>query len=162
MDQKSWIGVAVLGAIIIIVAVIASSGSSDDVKPRDTVNQPQTGADVMVEDQPVVTKPEIPVVTTPTTAATSTTATKPVVTQPAVKSFTLTQVNSHTSADDCWTVVGNSVYDLTPFVMKHPGGVRSISKVCGRDGTAFFEEQHGGQRQAEAALASLKIGVLVQ
>jgi cytochrome b involved in lipid metabolism len=90
-----------------------------------------------------------------------TTSPSPVATQsPAVTSYTLADVAKHKTSTDCWTAVGGNVFDLTPFVSKHPGGVPNISKVCGVDGTALFTAQHGTNQNAQAALASLKIGIL--
>ena len=77
-----------------------------------------------------------------------------------VASFTLAEVARHASATDCWTTVNGNVYNLTPFVSRHPGGVGAISQICGVDGTAAFTDQHGGQRKPEKELAGLEIGNL--
>lgn len=177
MEQKSWIAVGVLAAIIIIgVAIVSSTGDKEEI-----VEQPvNTDRSLIVEEQPVVepteVESEIVATTTPPAAvvpasapsiATSspskpTTANTPTTNAPAVASYTLAQVSVHASANDCWTVVRGNVYNVTSFVRRHPGGVESISQVCGRDGTAFFEDQHGGQKSPESVLASLKVGVLVR
>ncbi|MDB5259332.1 MAG: uncharacterized protein JWO73_540 [Candidatus Taylorbacteria bacterium] len=78
------------------------------------------------------------------------------------KTYTLADVAKHKSQTDCWTAVRGSVYNLSPFVNQHPGGVANIMKICGIDGTAAFEGQHGGQPRPENELASLKIGTLVK
>ncbi len=78
------------------------------------------------------------------------------------KTFTLAEVATHNSAASCYTAVNGGVYDATGFINKHPGGAEKILNLCGKDGSAFFNKQHGGQAQAEATLASLKIGVLAQ
>jgi len=80
----------------------------------------------------------------------------------APKTFTLAEVATHNSAASCYTAVNGGVYDATGFIGKHPGGEENILKLCGKDGSTFFNKQHGGQAKAEAALASLKIGVLTQ
>lgn len=77
-------------------------------------------------------------------------------------SYTMTEVQSANSPSKCWTAVNGKVYDLTPFVNKHPGGVANIIKLCGTDGTAAFAKQHGGQPKPEQELASLQIGILKQ
>jgi cytochrome b involved in lipid metabolism len=74
--------------------------------------------------------------------------------------YTLAQVAMHNSASDCWTTINGSVYNITPFIPDHPGGDR-ILVVCGVDGTSAFEAQHSDNRQANAELATLKIGILV-
>ncbi len=75
--------------------------------------------------------------------------------------YTLADVAKHASPEDCWTTVNGNVYDLTPFVGKHPGG-KDILKVCGIDGTKLFMGQHGGQAKQENQLAGLEIGVLAK
>lgn len=94
---------------------------------------------------------------TPTPApATSTTT-------PATSSasFTLAQVATHNSAESCYTVIRNNVYDLTSWVGEHPGGKKAILGICGRDGTAAFEGQHSGQYRPEQTLATFKIGTII-
>jgi hypothetical protein len=76
--------------------------------------------------------------------------------------YTMAQVAQHANASSCYTAINGSVYDLTSFVNQHPGGAGAILSLCGRDGTASFEAQHGGQRRPESELASLKIGTLAQ
>lgn len=88
-------------------------------------------------------------------------------TQPAVPSkkpgeYTIKEVAMHNSNKSCYTAVNGSVYDLTPFINQHPGGVEAISALCGIDGTVAFLAQHDRQRRPENELASLKIGVLVK
>lgn len=78
------------------------------------------------------------------------------------KTFTFAEVATHNSASSCYTAVNGGVYDATGFINKHPGGAEKILNLCGKDGSTFFNKQHGGQAKAEAALASLKIGILAQ
>jgi cytochrome b involved in lipid metabolism len=81
---------------------------------------------------------------------------------PTPSTYTLSDVVKHATPDDCWTTVDGVVYDLTPFVQKHPGGVRDISKICGTDGTSAFSREHGDDGKANAMLDSLSIGNLAQ
>ena len=37
--------------------------------------------------------------------------------------------------DDCWTAYRGRVYDMTPFMEYHPGGVKYIMSAAGKDGT---------------------------
>lgn len=74
--------------------------------------------------------------------------------------YTLTQVAEHASANDCWSAVGGSVYDLTAWIDQHPGGPQVIEAMCGKDGTASFNGQHEGQGDPAEALADFKIGTL--
>lgn len=82
---------------------------------------------------------------------------------PAVETlYTLAEVALHKTATDCWTAVEGGVFDLTPFVKKHPGGEKNITKICGIDGTKAFAAQHGSTKDAEKALKTLKIGILAK
>ena len=78
------------------------------------------------------------------------------------KTFTAAYVAGNNSASSCYTIVNGGVYNVTSFIGKHPGGEDKILNLCGKDGSAFFNKQHGGQEKAEATLASLKIGTLAQ
>ena len=75
--------------------------------------------------------------------------------------LTLTEIAKHSTAQDCWTAVEGTVYDLTPYLQKHPGGAAALANLCGIDGTAAFRAQHGTQSQPLSDLASLAIGPLV-
>lgn len=78
----------------------------------------------------------------------------------AAQPITADEVALHSTPEDCWTIVSGTVYDLTSFVGRHPGGRSAISQICGADGTELFTGQHGGQGSPERELASLKIGEL--
>ncbi len=81
---------------------------------------------------------------------------------PTPSTYTLSDVAQHAAPSDCWTVVEGVVYNLTPFVQKHPGGVRDISKICGVDGASVFSRKHGDDGKANTMLDSLSIGTLLQ
>lgn len=89
-------------------------------------------------------------------------ATKPTQTQTsqAANTYTLAQVASHNSAASCYSAINGSVYDLTSFVSRHPGGAAAIKSLCGVDGTAAYNNQHGGSGRPASELASLRIGSL--
>jgi cytochrome b involved in lipid metabolism len=78
-----------------------------------------------------------------------------------VVNYTLKDVSLHSSETDCWSAVGDSVYDITAWVGKHPGGRDVIIAMCGIDGTATFNSQHAKSDSAKGALSSYKIGLLV-
>jgi cytochrome b involved in lipid metabolism len=77
----------------------------------------------------------------------------------SLKTYTMSEVAVHKDATSCWSVVNGSVYDLTTWIGKHPGGAVAISLLCGRDGSKDFNEQHGGSAPQESRLATFKIGV---
>jgi cytochrome b involved in lipid metabolism len=91
-----------------------------------------------------------------TPSAEPTTSTDPTT---GVEGITLAEIAKHSTKDDCWTAIDNTVYDLTPYIQKHPGGAGALANLCGIDGTAAFKSQHGSQQQPASALASLAIGV---
>ena len=78
------------------------------------------------------------------------------------KTYSMTEVAKHKSPSDCWTTVNGNVYNLTAFISKHPGGDKAILFLCGKDGTTFFNGQHGGQARPASELAGFEIGKLSQ
>lgn len=77
--------------------------------------------------------------------------------------FSADEVAQHSTPDDCWTIINGSVYDVTEYVSKHPGGARII-QACGKDATSLFATQGntGGRHSATASsiLEQFKIGSL--
>ncbi len=102
---------------------------------------------------------------TTTVNSTSTTGKTPISTSTqssSVKSYTIADVSKHTVATDCWSAINNKVYDLTQWINKHPGGSKAILSICGKDGSAAFNGQHGGQKRPASELAGFDIGVLIK
>lgn len=80
--------------------------------------------------------------------------------QNQVKLYTMEEVGTHKDTTSCWSVVRGSVYELTDWIAKHPGGKGAVLGICGKDGTDKFVGRHGGLENQEAALATLKMGEL--
>lgn len=78
----------------------------------------------------------------------------------AAATYTEADVAAHNTAADCWTIVSGKVYNITPYVPFHPGGVAAIVSICGIDGTAAFSGLHSGSASANNALANYYIGDL--
>lgn len=96
-----------------------------------------------------------------TTTDTSTDA--PIPTEPVAPApilYSLQLVAEHATAEDCWSIVGDSVYDLTDWIAAHPGGAQRIISMCGNDSTSDYENQHAGQRSPTATLDRYVIGTL--
>lgn len=74
--------------------------------------------------------------------------------------YNMSQVAEHDSRDSCWVVINSSVYNLTDFMNRHPGGVDAILQRCGADGTEVFENRHGTPHH-EGVLDEYKIGELL-
>jgi cytochrome b involved in lipid metabolism len=103
----------------------------------------------------------------PTTAASSTTTSSSATntstkntSAPTAGTYTAAQVATHNSTASCWTSINGGVYNLTSWISQHPGGPEHIESICGIDGTSAFEGQHSGDSQANAMLATFKIGTL--
>lgn len=86
-----------------------------------------------------------------------------------LETFTLEEVATHNSREDCWTVINGSVYNLTSYIPRHSGGDNILS-ACGVDATSYFNGQQAGQlgevndhttsSTALSQLSQLKIGTL--
>jgi cytochrome b involved in lipid metabolism len=74
--------------------------------------------------------------------------------------ITMAQVATHAGASSCWAAINGKVYDLTNWINQHPGGPDKILAICGTDGSAAFNGQHGGERRPESELANFYIGTL--
>lgn len=126
----------ITGILVVLVSLLAITA---------TVLAGHSGAQSVWEEMAV---------TTTTTEAKSATAA-------AIESvFTLAEVAQHAIAADCCSVVNENVYDLTQWISAHPGGSGSIESMCGVDASTPFNNQHNGQSDPEAKLASFKIGIL--
>ncbi|MDO3637965.1 cytochrome b5 domain-containing protein [Mycolicibacterium arseniciresistens] len=79
------------------------------------------------------------------------------------QTLTAEEVARHNSASDCWIIINNNVFNVTPFINSHPGGAARITGQCGRDATTAFDTQAGQGSHSNAAreqLANLQIGRL--
>jgi len=142
--MKKIIGIIIALIIVVISVIVLKNSNSITTTPIDTTNS-------SVVDTPSTT----PVVTTPTTT------TKPVTpTTPKIAEYTMSDVAMHATVSSCWTAVNDSVYDVTSWVNKHPGGSTAILGLCGKDGSDRFNGKHGGQSRPESELANFKIGIL--
>jgi cytochrome b involved in lipid metabolism len=46
--------------------------------------------------------------------------------------------NAHTNRTDCWIAIKGLVYDVTPYLQEHPGGVPAIVMNAGMDASEDF------------------------
>lgn len=144
MSKKS-IGIFIVIALVVIVGIVlaAGSGNSSNSRPQGQYGRPPMGGDAGSVPAPV------------SSATSSDNASR-------MKMYGMTEVAMHNSASSCWSAINGSVYDLTSWIGKHPGGQQAILSICGKDGSAAFNDQHDGQRRPANELAGFKIGLLGQ
>lgn len=84
--------------------------------------------------------------------------------------YTIEQVATHNKPTNCWTIVGNKVYNLSPVIKAHPG-ITELESSCGKDGSAAIagktfstgdKDANGTstQQSAEDMLSKIQIGRL--
>ena len=74
--------------------------------------------------------------------------------------YSMADVERRNTAEQCWTVVDGTIYDVSSFIARHPAGSSDIVGMCGRDSSENFLGQHAGQGEPEKWLATLKVGKL--
>ncbi len=134
--------------------------------PESVATTPATETIASAEEAPTTTTNVTETTAASTSAAATVTAEQPAPTitepTPEPRGYRLEEVAQHREKTDCWTAVDGKVYDLTPFISKHPGGVKNIMKLCGIDGTAIFKDQHGSDSRAVSRLIDLYLGPLIE
>lgn len=108
--------------------------------------------------------PSSPSASTSTSASPSPTASPSASASPtgtASARYRLSEVAKHKTQQDCWAAIDGSVYDLTSWISRHPGGPDKILNLCGTDATAAFRAQHDSQQRPNNQLATFRIGTLV-
>lgn len=137
----------------------------ENVEPVTPVNQLSDTNEYEYEDEEDEYEEEDDVSPPPQTSSptsVTTPAPAPVTTPaPVANGYTLAQVAQHADNTSCWSAINGSVYDLTSYIKKHPGGSKNILKICGKDGSAAFTSEHGGERKPESILSGYRIGPLI-
>jgi len=52
------------------------------------------------------------------------------------------ELKNHKSETDLWMVIQGRVYDVTPYLHFHPGGVKELLRGGGRDASKLFSAVH--------------------
>jgi hypothetical protein len=79
-------------------------------------------------------------------------------TSPGAAAYSAADLMKHSNATSCWSAINGNVYDLTKWIALHPGGQSTIKALCGIDGSAMFDNEHGGDNRAVSSLLQYKIG----
>lgn len=93
----------------------------------------------------------------------SSTATQPQ--QPTTsKKYTAAEVAKHAGPDSVWVSYNGGVYDISDFVMEHPGGYTNIMKAAGGPLETWWSKDpytfHPTNDRAQAFLKPRRIGDL--
>jgi cytochrome b involved in lipid metabolism len=127
--------------------------SRDDEQAEDDAGEEDSRDEEPADEEPAEEESDEP---QPTQTAEPTPTT-----EESVNGYTLAQVSERNSAAECWVVIDGGVYDLTQWIRSHPGGSGAILNLCGKDGTASFTSQHGGQAGPSSTLDGYYLAPLV-
>lgn len=58
------------------------------------------------------------------------------------RKVTSEELMCHKEVNDCWIALHGRVYNVTPYLDYHPGGVDELMRGAGKDATALFNEVH--------------------
>jgi cytochrome b involved in lipid metabolism len=106
--------------------------------------------------------PESYIVEDPTTNTITTVNSSTGEITPGGKIFTLEEIKTHGTISSCYSIVNETVYDLTTWVNMHPGGQETILSMCGKDGTQGFMQEHKGKKKFMDILDRFKIGTIAK
>ncbi|KAJ1458781.1 cytochrome b5-like heme/steroid binding domain-containing protein [Pelagophyceae sp. CCMP2097] len=59
-----------------------------------------------------------------------------------LRAISAAEVAEHASEYDAWTILKGKVYNMTPYLHYHPGGVQILLPSAGRDCTQQFDKFH--------------------
>jgi len=142
--------------VVLVIAVIALIGGGIYIMSLSVTNIINTSD--TTEPAMSFSKESINISTS--TTATSTPAIASSTTKSTISTYTMSDVAVHNTRTSCWTVIDLNIYDVTSWILRHPGGEQNILSLCGKDGTAAFNDQHKGASWPENELARFKIGIL--
>ncbi|KAL5230148.1 hypothetical protein ABZP36_028924 [Zizania latifolia] len=84
------------------------------------------------------------------------------------RSYTKEEISAHNTRTDCWVIIKDKVYDVTPYVEEHPGGDAILNNAGGDSTEGFFgrlpftcPEAPNALNMAPGSLILLKISALV-
>lgn len=75
--------------------------------------------------------------------------------------WSLEELAKHNTPQDAWMAVRGKVYNITPYLPYHPGGVDTLLEAAGTDGTVLFDKYHKWVN-ADGILAACCVGTLAK
>lgn len=69
----------------------------------------------------------------------------PVARKPGLKTITPAELIRHSTPDDCWIAINDTVYDLTGYIDLHPSKHQEMDGYCGKDGTRPWNVKDSGK-----------------
>lgn len=73
--------------------------------------------------------------------------------------ISMREVKQHQTEGSMWTVFKGSVYNISPYMKFHPGGIDMLMKAVGKDCTPLFNKYHAWVN-AEFLLEKCLVGIL--
>ena len=95
-------------------------------------------------------------VTTPKASTSPTPSTPTTPTTPTKTTLNAAEVAKHSSTSDCWIILSNVVYNITPYIKSHSGGASHIQ--CGTDQTTALQNYH--KTKFDSFFAPYKVGAI--
>ncbi len=86
------------------------------------------------------------------TLGTSVQSTPSTVAETVNEKITQTDLATHNGEASCWIQIDQSVYDVTNFLDKHPGGREALLQFCGTDATRGYATK-GDEQEAHSKTA---------
>ncbi|GJJ77871.1 4-hydroxysphinganine ceramide fatty acyl 2-hydroxylase [Entomortierella parvispora] len=76
--------------------------------------------------------------------------------------YTSAEVKAHNTADSCWVIHNDGVFDMTSFVQDHPGGEEYILDNAGKDITQLMKDElsHTHSEGAYEMMDDFRVGTL--
>ena len=86
----------------------------------------------------------------------------------ATNKYSLSEIETHNTKENCWLAIDGKVYDVTPYIADgmHPGK-EAILEGCGKDATTLFNTRPMGSgtphsSRARGYLDDFQIGDLLE
>lgn len=151
-----WVSAALSVVVLILTVLTGHSGSA--AVWGGVMDQPTAAPSASPTADPTPTaSPTATATTEASTPADTGTTPAPEATD---EGYTMEEVAQHATAESCWVVIRDTVYDVTDWIPQHPGGANRIIPLCGTDATANFGAQHGDAALPNQRLSEFELGPL--